>query len=52
MRKQWWKCLKQRGYDVVSNGTENHLFLVSFIKQGLTGKAADAALGKSEYHGE
>ena len=26
---------------------ENHLFLVSFIKQGLTGKAADAALGKA-----
>ncbi|HGO5814582.1 TPA: serine hydroxymethyltransferase [Mannheimia haemolytica] len=36
---------KQRGFDVVSNGTENHLFLVSFVKQGLTGKAADAALG-------
>lgn len=30
---------------MVSNGTENHLFLVSFVKQGLTGKAADAALG-------
>ncbi len=45
--KRWWKCLKQRGYDVVSNGTENHLFLVSFIKQGLTVKAADAALGKA-----
>ena len=40
------EVFKQRGYDVVSNGTENHLFLVSFIKQGLTGKAADAALGK------
>ncbi|EIJ70148.1 serine hydroxymethyltransferase [Pasteurella bettyae] len=36
---------KQRGYEIVSNGTENHLFLVSFVKQGLTGKAADAALG-------
>jgi len=34
-----------RGYDVVSGGTENHLFLVSFIKQGLTGKAVDKALG-------
>ena len=33
-----------RGYDVVSGGTDDHLFLVSFIKQGLTGKAADAAL--------
>jgi glycine hydroxymethyltransferase len=39
------EVFKQRGYDVVSNGTEDHLFLVSFIKQGLTGKAADAALG-------
>jgi glycine hydroxymethyltransferase len=34
-----------RGFDVVSGGTDDHLFLVSFIKQGLTGKAADAALG-------
>ncbi|MDU8923784.1 serine hydroxymethyltransferase [Pasteurellaceae bacterium LIM206] len=39
------EVFKQRGFDVVSNGTENHLFLVSFIKQGLTGKAVDAALG-------
>jgi len=35
----------QRGYDVVSNGTENHLFLVSFIKVGLTGKDVENALG-------
>ncbi|WP_032092167.1 serine hydroxymethyltransferase [Necropsobacter rosorum] len=39
------EVFKQRGFEVVSNGTQNHLFLVSFIKQGLTGKAADAALG-------
>ncbi|WP_027855044.1 serine hydroxymethyltransferase [Marinobacterium litorale] len=37
----------QRGYDVVSGGTDNHLFLLSLIKQGLTGKAADAALGRA-----
>lgn len=37
----------QRGFDVVSGGTDDHLFLVSFIKQGLTGKAADAALGSA-----
>jgi glycine hydroxymethyltransferase len=37
----------QRGFDVVSGGTENHLFLVSFIKQGLTGKAVDAWLGEA-----
>ena len=34
-----------RGYDVVSGGTENHLFLVSLIKQDVTGKDADAWLG-------
>jgi len=33
------------GFDVVSGGTDDHLFLVSFIDQGLTGKAVDAALG-------
>lgn len=37
----------QRGYDVVSGGTDNHLFLVSLIAKGLTGKAADAALGRA-----
>ena len=35
----------ERGYDVVSNGTDNHLFLVSFIGKELTGKEADAVLG-------
>jgi glycine hydroxymethyltransferase len=39
------KVFMDRGYDVVSNGTENHLFLVSFIKAGLTGKDVEAALG-------
>lgn len=34
-----------RGYDVVSGGTSDHLFLVSFIEQGLTGKDVDAWLG-------
>lgn len=41
------KVFMDRGYDVVSNGTENHLFLVSFIKAGLTGKDVEAALGKA-----
>ncbi|QMV14647.1 serine hydroxymethyltransferase [Vibrio spartinae] len=36
-----------RGFDIVSGGTDNHLFLLSLIKQGLTGKAADAALGRA-----
>ena len=34
-----------RGYDVISGGTENHLMLVSLVAKGITGKAADAALG-------
>jgi glycine hydroxymethyltransferase len=34
-----------RGYDVVSGGTDDHLFLVSFIKAGLTGKDVDSWLG-------
>ncbi len=36
-----------RGYDVVSRGTDDHLFLVSFIEAGLTGKEVDAWLGDS-----
>jgi glycine hydroxymethyltransferase len=41
------KVFVERGYDVVSGGTDNHLFLVSLIKQGKTGKEADAALGRA-----
>ncbi|MDG6478244.1 serine hydroxymethyltransferase [Glaesserella parasuis] len=41
------EVFKQRGYNVVSNGTENHLFLVDLVSHGLTGKAADVALGKA-----
>jgi len=37
----------QRGFDIVSGGTDNHLMLVSLIPKGLTGKEADAALGRS-----
>lgn len=36
-----------RGFDVVSGGTDNHLMLVSLIPKGITGKAADAALGRA-----
>jgi len=36
-----------RGFDVVSGGTDNHLMLVSLITKGITGKAADAALSKA-----
>ncbi|MGB0238456.1 MAG: serine hydroxymethyltransferase [Cycloclasticus sp.] len=34
----------ERGYNIVSGGTDNHLFLVDLIDKGLTGKAAEAAL--------
>ena len=37
----------QRGYEVVSGGTDDHLFLLSLIKQGITGKDADAALDRA-----
>ena len=37
----------QRGLDVISGGTDNHLFLVSLVKRGLTGKEVDAALGRA-----
>ena len=37
----------KRGFDVVSGGTDNHLMLVSLIAKGITGKEADAALGKA-----
>ncbi len=39
------KVMMDRGYKVVSGGTDNHLFLVSFIEKGITGKDAEAALG-------
>lgn len=40
-------AFQQRGYKVVSGGTENHLFLLDLIDKGITGKEADAALGRA-----
>ncbi|EFL3919818.1 serine hydroxymethyltransferase [Escherichia coli] len=37
----------ERGYKVVSGGTDNHLFLVDLVDKKLTGKEADAALGRA-----
>jgi len=37
----------ERGYHVVSGGTDNHLFLVSLIDKGITGKQAEEALGRA-----
>lgn len=39
--------LLEHGYDIVSGGTENHLFLLNLINKNLTGKDADAALGRA-----
>jgi glycine hydroxymethyltransferase len=39
--------LKQRGYKIVSGGTDNHLFLLDLIDKNITGKDADAALGRA-----
>jgi glycine hydroxymethyltransferase len=37
----------ERGYKIVSGGTDNHLFLVDLTPKGLTGKQAEEALGKA-----
>jgi glycine hydroxymethyltransferase len=39
------KGLMDRGYSIVSGGTDNHLFLLDLVDKDITGKAADAALG-------
>jgi glycine hydroxymethyltransferase len=41
------EVLMERGYPIISGGTENHLMLVSLIEKGITGKDADAALGRA-----
>jgi glycine hydroxymethyltransferase len=41
------EVLAERGYPIISGGTDNHLMLVSLIDKGITGKAADAALGRA-----
>jgi len=40
-------ALQKRGYKIVSGGTDNHLFLVDLIDKNITGKDADAALGRA-----
>lgn len=41
------KALQDRGYKIVSGGTENHLFLIDLTDKSYTGKDADAALGNA-----
>ncbi len=39
--------MQERGYKIVSDGTDNHLFLLDLIDKDITGKDADAALGSA-----
>jgi glycine hydroxymethyltransferase len=41
------RVLQQRGYKIVSGGTDNHLFLLDLVDKNITGKDADAALGRA-----
>ncbi|OMH39362.1 serine hydroxymethyltransferase [Motiliproteus sp. MSK22-1] len=41
------RVMKERGIDIVSDGTDDHLFLVDLISKNITGKDADAALGRA-----
>ncbi|WP_352259130.1 serine hydroxymethyltransferase [Psychrobacter sp. TB55-MNA-CIBAN-0194] len=41
------KVVQERGYEVISGGTENHLMLISLVKQEMTGKEADKWLGEA-----
>ncbi len=41
------EVVQQRGYEIVSGGTENHLMLISLVKQEVTGKDADKWLGEA-----
>jgi len=41
------QVLQQRGYKIVSGGTDNHLFLLDLVDKDITGKDADAALGRA-----
>jgi len=42
------KALLERGYNIISGGTSNHLMLIDLRTKGVTGKAADAALGLAD----
>ena len=41
------EVFQSRGFDIVSGGTDNHLFLLDLISKDITGKDADAALGRA-----
>ena len=41
------KRIMEKGIDIVSNGTSNHMFLVNLVSKDLTGKEVDNALGRA-----
>lgn len=41
------KIMMQRGYEIVSGGTDNHMFLVSLLNKNITGKDAEIRLGQA-----
>jgi glycine hydroxymethyltransferase len=41
------RVLKERGFKIVSGGTDNHLFLLDLVDKNITGKDADASLGRA-----
>lgn len=45
--RQLARGLMDKGFEVVSGGTDNHLFLLSLVRNGITGKDADAALSRA-----
>ena len=45
-------ALSAQGFRLVSGGTDNHLMLVDVFSKGITGKVAEAALGKAGHHGQ
>lgn len=45
--KEMASALMELGYDILSNGTDNHLFVVSLVKQGMAGKEAEKVLEKA-----
>ena len=45
--RRWPSRILAGGYKLVTGGTDNHLMLVDLTPKGLTGKAAEAALGRA-----
>ena len=42
------RCFVEKGYDIISGGTDNHLLLIDLRGKGITGKDAENALGKAD----